>query len=377
MARSSTPGAHRSDLFIMLCLVDKRERIALALESFGGRMHGKAEQSNRNAEAPATSAKCPERYGLDDLNMQMQQLNKCVTAAARDIRPAMRRKRLEDDNPLWGNGGAEKDMAGNEMKAGMEAVFVLAVLVGAGCAQRPGEKFRDCNVCPQMVVLPAGSFLMGSLPSEEGRYENEGPMHEVTIEEAFAVGAYEVTFAEWDACAAEGGCGGYRPHDNGWGRGRRPVINVNWDDAQEYVRWLSGKTGRKYRLLSEAEWEYAARAGSWTRYSYGDDIGPGHNYKGSGHGKTVLVESYGPNGFGLYNMHGNVCEWVQDCGHWSYHGAPKDGRVWEGGDCSHRSARGGSWKHYWALLRSASRRWNDAGLRYDDTGFRVARTLTP
>ena len=218
---------------------------------------------------------------------------------------------------------------------------------------------------------------MGLPPSEEGRADDEGPMHEVTIEEAFAVGAYEVTFAEWDACAAEGGCGGYRPDDNGWGRGRRPVIHVSWDDAQEYVRWLSGKTDKEYRLLSEAEWEYAARAGSWTRYSYWDDIGLDHNYNDSGHGKTVSVESYGPNDFGLYNMHGNVYEWVQDCGNWSYHGAPKDGRAWESGDCSVHSARGGSWQHDSWSLRSANRSGSETGNRRDDYGFRVARTLAP
>ncbi len=243
-------------------------------------------------------------------------------------------------------------------------------------AQRPGEKFRDGAACPQMVTIPAGSFLMGSPESEEGRDDDEGPMHEVTIAEAFAVGAYEVTFAEWDACAAEGGCGGYRPDDNGWGRGRRPAINVSWEDAQGYVRWLSEKTGQEYRLLSEAEWEYAARAGNGARYSFGDDISPSQaNYRDSGNGKTAAVGSYRANGFGLYDMHGNVYEWVQDCWNGSYDGAPSDGRAWQNRNCSLRVLRGGSWYDHSRALRAANRNRNDAGNRNNNNGFRVARTL--
>ena len=140
--------------------------------------------------------------------------------------------------------------------------------------RRPGREFRDCAVCPEMVVVPTGSYRMGSLAGEAGRSNNEGPAHTVRIGYALAVGKYEVTFEEWDACVSwGGGCGGYRPEDWGWGRGSRPVINVSWEDAREYTRWLSRETGEVYRLLSEAEWEYAARAGTTTRYSWGDDIG--------------------------------------------------------------------------------------------------------
>ncbi len=121
----------------------------------------------------------------------------------------------------------------------------------------PGDTFKDCDVCPQMVVIPAGSFMMGSPSDEEGRDEDEGPQHRVTIRKPLAVGKYEVMFREWDACVADGGCDGYRPRDGLWGRGDRPVINVSWDDAQAYLRWLSRKSGAEYRLLSEAEWEYA------------------------------------------------------------------------------------------------------------------------
>ena len=135
---------------------------------------------------------------------------------------------------------------------------------------RPGRIFRDCDNCPQMVVVPAGNYMMGSPASEEGRDEDEGPRHRVTIGYPLAVGVHEVTFAEWDACEAAGGCGGYRPDDEGWGRGSRPVINVSWEDAREYVRWLSRETGEAYRLPSESEWEYVARAGTTTARHWGE-----------------------------------------------------------------------------------------------------------
>ena len=249
---------------------------------------------------------------------------------------------------------------------------------------RPGRRFRDCAECPQMVVIPAGSFLMGSPESEEGRDDDEGPVHPVEIGEPFAVGVYEVTFEEWDACAAAGGCGAYRPDDEGWGRGRRPVINVSWKDAQEYMTWLRRKTGEEYRLLNEAEWEYAARGGSRTRYSFGDEITlrqanyGGHTGK-TNIGKTLPVGSYRANGFGLYDMHGNVWEWVQDCWSWngSYRGAPSNGDAWERGNCSRRVLRGGSGGSSPWGLRSANRNRYDTGYRGYSIGFRVARTLGP
>ena len=240
-----------------------------------------------------------------------------------------------------------------------------------------GTRFRDCAEGPQMVVIPAGSFLMGSPESEEGRYDNEGPQHRVTIEKPFAVGIYPVTFEEWDACAVDGGCGGYMPGDSGWGRGKSPVFGVSWEDAQAYVKWLSRKTRDVYRLLSEAEWEYTARAGTTTRYSFGDDITPSDANYGKNIGQPQPVGSYKANGFGLHDMHGNVWERVQDCWNESYAGAPNNGDAWEVGACSARVLRGGSWSNLSRDLRSAIRYWTHSGYRNYSNGFRVARTLKP
>ena len=235
---------------------------------------------------------------------------------------------------------------------------------------------RDCPECPEMVVVPAGTYRMGD--------DTWGPIHEVTIGAPFAVGRYEVTFAEWDACARDGGCprGEGIAEDRGWGRGRRPVIKVSWDDAQRYVQWLSRKTGKAYRLPSESEWEYAARAGTQTVYSWGDEIGVnrancrgcGSQWDGDG---TAPVGSFGANAWGLHDMHGNVFEWVEDCWNSSYAGAPADGSAWLAGDCTGRVLRGGSWSDEPSYLRAADRVWDSTGIRDDFNGFRVARTLAP
>ena len=245
-----------------------------------------------------------------------------------------------------------------------------------------GRRFRDCAVCPELVVVPSGSFMMGSPVSEEGRRDSEGPEHRVTFGRPFAVGVYEVTFGEWGACVSGGGCAGHRPGDGDWGRGRRPVLNVSWDDAQGYVRWLSGETGEAYRLLSEAEWEYVARAGTRTRYWWGGAIGRNRaNCRGCGSrwdGKqTAPVGSFTANAFGLHDVHGNVQEWVEDCWHGSYRGAPEDGSAWESGNCGRRVLRGGSWLNVPRTLRSANRNVITTGNRYNNAGFRVARTFTP
>ena len=241
--------------------------------------------------------------------------------------------------------------------------------------RRAGEVFRDCPSCPEMVVVPAGTFRMGSPASEEGRFGNEGPQHSVTVM-SFALGVTEVTFDEWDACVRGGGCNGYHPGDEGWGRGARPVINVNWDDARAYVSWLSRETGESYRLPSEAEWEYAARGDETTPFHTGTTISTGQaNYGGFDRGQTTPVRTFAPNPFGLYDVHGNVWEWTEDCWNGSYRGAPADGSPWGAGDCGRRVWRGGSWVNTPRVLRSAARDWITTGFRGSLAGFRVARTL--
>jgi formylglycine-generating enzyme required for sulfatase activity len=250
-------------------------------------------------------------------------------------------------------------------------------------ALKPNRPFKECAHCPEMVVVPAGKFSMGSPASEPGRSADEGPQHTVTLARPFAVGRFEVTFDEWGACAADGGCNGYQPSDEGWGRGRRPVVNVSWDDANAYAAWLSKKTGKSYRLLSESEYEYAARAGRQTAYPWGNAVGTN---KANCHScgsrwdarETAPVGSFAANAFGLYDMVGNVREWTEDCYHDSYNGAPADGSAWtEGANCYNRVVRGGSWLLAPAFLRTASRYWFTADYRLRYLGFRVARTLAP
>jgi formylglycine-generating enzyme required for sulfatase activity len=248
------------------------------------------------------------------------------------------------------------------------------------------ERFKDFDAGPEMVVVPAGSFRMGSFGSEEGRTLAEGPPHEVRFAKPFAVGCFAVTFDEWDACVADSGCDNYQPKDQGWGRGNRPVINVSWNDAKAYVAWLSKKTGKPYRLLSEAEWEYVARAGTTTAFWWGNSISTSQaNYngnssyersaKGEFRQRTVPVNSFEPNGWGLYQVHGNVWEWTEDCFNHNYNNAPADGSAWATGDISHRAVRGGSWNDAPVGLRSAYRFGFTTDDRNGDLGFRVARTL--
>jgi formylglycine-generating enzyme required for sulfatase activity len=242
----------------------------------------------------------------------------------------------------------------------------------------PGTVFRDCPECPEMVVIPAGSFTMGSPAAESQRRDDEGPQRRVTIAKPFALGKYEVTFAEWDACVAAGGCT-YRPSDSGWGRGQRPVINVSWEDSKQYLAWLLRKTGKTYRLPSEAEWEFAARAGSPTRYFWGDEIGRNRaNCDGCGSQwdakQTAPVGNFAPNAFGLHDMLGNAMERVEDC-YQNYAGAPSDGRPVLAGNCAVRVLRGGSRFSIPANIRSASRYGFAATVRSSNFGFRVALTL--
>jgi formylglycine-generating enzyme required for sulfatase activity len=255
-------------------------------------------------------------------------------------------------------------------------------------ALKPRDTFRECateqgkDYCPEMVVVPAGSFMMGSQPTEKDHLHTEEPQHNVTIAKPFAVAKFELTFDEWDTCVAYGDCA-QGASDGGWGRGRQPVINVTWNDARHYVAWLSKMTGKPYRLLSEAEYEYATRAGTQTAYPWGDEIDKGNaNCDGCGSqwdkSQTAPVGSFAPNGFGLYDMVGNVYTWVEDCVHDNYDGAPENGSAWiEGGNCRGRVFRGGSWYVDPVILRSAGRSWNTTDDRNLSVGFRVGRTLTP
>jgi formylglycine-generating enzyme required for sulfatase activity len=236
--------------------------------------------------------------------------------------------------------------------------------------------FRDIDApwCPEMVVLPAGTFLMGSPETDKDASPWEKPQHRVTIGARFSVGRYPVTFEEYDRFVDE--TGSKRPDDRGWGRDRRPVINVSWQDAQAYVEWLGGETGEAYRLLSEAEWEYACRAGTETRYCFGDTITAKQANIDKKVGKTTQVGSYPANPWGLYDLHGNVWEWVEDVWHKNYTGAPDDGRAWtEGGDSGRRVVRGGSWYSGPRFARSALRNGYRVGYRGPRLGFRVARTV--
>jgi formylglycine-generating enzyme required for sulfatase activity len=240
-------------------------------------------------------------------------------------------------------------------------------------ALKPKDPFRECaKDCPEMVVVPGGKFLMGQDPGN----------HEVTIPMAFAVSKFEVTFDDWDACVAYGSC--TRANDEDWGRERRPVINVSWKDAKNYVTWLSIMTGKPYRLLTEAEWEYAARAGTPTAYHWGESLPRGFaNCNGCGsrwdeREETAPVGAFTPNRFGLYDMHGNVWEWVEDCRHNTYQDAPLDGSAWITGDfadCSRRVLRGGSWSSTPENLRSYIRYAHNVDKRDNALGFRVARDL--
>jgi formylglycine-generating enzyme required for sulfatase activity len=243
-----------------------------------------------------------------------------------------------------------------------------------GVFHRRGDTFRDCAECPEMVVIPPGRFRMGDM--NDSGHEEEKPVHAVNIGYKFAVGRFEVTFAQWDACASAGGCNGYRPKDRGWGRGNRPVIYVSWKEAKAYVKWLSRRTGKTYRLLTDSEWEYVARAGSSTRYPWGNSIDSSKANYSKNFGHTAPVGQYAANAFGVHDTVGNVWEWTEDCVHDNYRGAPTDGKAWTtGGNCDRRVMRGGSWNYAALDARSASNYRGHTRVRNLDIGFRVARTF--
>ena len=270
-----------------------------------------------------------------------------------------------------------------------------------------GRPFRDCPDCPEMIAVPPGRFDMGTPTTEEERYDTEGPVHPVTIAYRFAVGVHEVTRGEfgrfvaatsramgnscwmWDGVWRERSGAGW--HSPGFSQDdEHPVTCVTWNDAKAYVRWLSERTGEPYRLLSESEWEYAARAGTtsarwWEarssdqcRYANGADASTDYARAANcddGHARTSPVGSYEANDYGLYDVLGNVFEWVEDCWNGGYDGAPSNGGAWETGDCDRRVFRGGAWLNEPRFLRSAFRVRYAVGYRSNVLGFRVARTL--
>lgn len=255
-------------------------------------------------------------------------------------------------------------------------VTAQAPAAAAAPAAPPGParsaEFRDCPTCPVMVPVPGGSFTMGSSGDA-----SELPKHRVAIA-PFALGTFAVTAAEWDACAAAGGCS-YKPAQAEGNAERRPMMNLSWNDATEYVQWLRKVTGKPYRLPSEAEWEYAARAGTATRYGWGEQLGSGKaDCDGCGGPHDARspadVAAFPANAWGLFGMEGGVAQWVEDCWHVSYKGAPADGAPWRSPNCARHVLRGGSWKNPPADITVSSRNFYDTSVRYLANGVRVALT---
>jgi formylglycine-generating enzyme required for sulfatase activity len=250
---------------------------------------------------------------------------------------------------------------------------------------QPGNIFRDIyeQRCPELVLIPSGEYVMGSNAAEQDWAVAQGassrwvqveqPQHQVRIDVLLAVGRYPVTFEEYDHFADASGR--EKPRDEGWGRYRRPVINVSWDDAKAYVEWLRAETGQPYRLLSEAEWEYVARAGTRSWRWWGNDITAENTNFRENVGRTSEVGTYPMNPWALYEMIGNVWEWCEDCWNDSYADAPSSGDAWKNGDCNLRIIRGGSWKSKPGIVRAAYRNRAETRHRENNIGFRVVRTL--
>ena len=262
----------------------------------------------------------------------------------------------------------------------LAAIIVFVLLSRKDEAPRPPllgpvRSFKDCALCPEMVALEAGEFQMGASWFDREAQSDERPAVHVAITKPIAIGRTEVTFAEWDACVADHGCHTYKPDDQDWGRGQFPVIYVSWDDAQNYVEWLKAKTGKEYRLPTEAEWEYACRAGTETKYPFGDQITPELANFNRAFPRPQPVASYPPNGWGLYDMNGNVWEWVEDTWVAGHRGRPADQAARTDGDPQDRVIRGGSWDDRARRCRCISRNRKDNDQRENEIGFRVALTL--
>ncbi len=249
-----------------------------------------------------------------------------------------------------------------------------APVIAPGTPLKPGDMFRDCEACPEMVVVPAGLFVMGSK-----KHKSEKPVRIVRVRKSFAIGRFETTFENWQACLDAGGCT-HDPDDHDWGKVRKPVINVNHQNVKNYAAWLTKTTGHAYRLPSEAEWEYAARAGTKSNYWFGDLVGEnqincrkcGSPWSGIG---SAPIGSFEPNPWGLYDMHGNAFEWVEDCWHENYEGAPKGLEPWVEQGCQFRVIRGGSWYYYSRMARAANRQKNPGVVKSYWLSFRLVREL--
>ena len=322
----------------------------------------------------------------------------CVTIALHLAIGAALEPPLRRSGPTSALFGADEAIAGDAVPAALppNAVRVSPAAAPASSTDQEstelelsvkggsGKAFRDrsatgeaCAECPEMVVVPAGSFLMGSAAGETWRDEwqkdFEGPQSRITFAQPLAVARFAVSFDEWSACLADRGCA-YSPEDNGWGRGSRPVINVSWGDAVEYVAWLSKKTGKVYRLLSEAEREYATRGGTTTPFWFGHEPSPklaNHSWD-----RTLPVDALLPNAWGLYHVHGNINEWTADCWNERHVGRPSDGSPRRTGACDRGVVKGGSWFHNPIFLRAASRGSLKIDARSNLVGFRVARKLS-
>lgn len=277
----------------------------------------------------------------------------------------------ENASPL-GGAAAEGEAELAALAEGAEAPAETAAVVEepAPVAAITPSSFSDCENCPVMKVLPGGAFMMGSAEDEPGHVAYEGPKHEVTVS-TVAISETEVTHAQWQACVDDGGCGAYTPGDAGFGRDNRPAIYISWRDAQSYVKWLSAKTGKSYRLPTEAEWEYAARGGTQSAYWWGDRF----DRNMVSFGTTRPVDELTPNPFGLRGMLGNAAEWVQDCYINNFGETPVDGSAMTGGDCGRRVIRGGSWRDKSSTVRSANRGRITQTVRDGSMGFRVALSV--
>ena len=337
--------------------------------------------------------------GLAETGYLTAELSEALQALGQEARGARLRKEEEADDEAFALAKQRHTESGyrgylSSYPSGRHVSEARALLSEVTKPEwAPGKRFRDCAGCPELVVVPSGSFRMGSPGSEEGRGDDEGPVHRVEFARPFAVGVKEVTRGEFARFVSSTGrsmgnsC--WVREDREWkersGRHWRnpgfgqtdvhPAVCVDWNDAKSYVRWLSRETSKEYRLLSESEWEYVARAGTRGQYHFGSRLSPSQANYGRNEGGTVPVGSYSSNAWGLHDVHGNVTEWVEDCWNGSYVGAPSDGRAWESGDCGRRVLRGGSWGSGPGYLRSAYRKRISTGDRISYVGFRVARTL--